>query len=136
MEYVGKYQPYAVNVLSLWHILVRSLIFLVVFGWAQTGWGQTYTITLRGKEADLFKQASGLPSQVRDSTAAREALQLATANLFSQGYVGVCVDTMVIVPNGLEAQVQVGERYRWVQVRAGNVPPSCCIRVACKIGNG
>lgn len=123
MEYAGKYRPYAVNVLSLCHILVRSLFFLLVFGWAQTGWGQTYTITLRGKDADLFKQASGLPSQVRDSTAAREALQSATANLFSLGYVGVSVDTMVFLSKGVDVTVHLGNSYRWVQVRAGNVPP-------------
>ncbi|MBU3677898.1 MAG: hypothetical protein FGM54_12065, partial [Chitinophagaceae bacterium] len=87
------------------------------------GQAQDYTIQLQGPEANLFQQKSNLDSTPRDSSAARDALREAQANLLQQGYVLAGFDSLRFEPKRVIAWVVLGPCYRWVSIRSGNVPP-------------
>lgn len=103
--------------------MVRSLWFIGFFLICSVGQAQDYTIQLQGPEANWFQQKSNLDSTPRDSSAARDALREAQANLMQQGYVLAGFDSLRFEPKRVIAWVVLGPCYRWVSIRSGNVPP-------------
>lgn len=103
-------------------IIVAHIFFCFCLFGTTKSYGQDFQITLKGSDAPAFQQQIILNKKYNDELSAQAALQAQLLVLYKKGYLAAAIDTITTSGNNLIAQVYLGQKYEWAQIRTSNIP--------------
>ena len=85
-----------------------------------------WTITFHGQELKFMVEGIensniDYPKKVNDLKEARKIAQSMLSSLYQQGYLAASIDSIVHVDNEIRLLVAEGSKYKWVQLKKGNL---------------